>query len=146
MKVAIVHSHTPTAKVLARAISSRLKVEALDFSCIENVLASSMDYAIFVVYNNFGHKIDGMRGVTLIRDRKPRAYVIGVSYRPDFGRKFLQAGADAFILRAGNEIEELVAVIQKRPEATPVPAPARRVVTLAATPNTKPARPLPAPK
>jgi hypothetical protein len=113
MKAAIVHSHIPTAEVLARAISSQLHADVTTFSCVENLLASSMDYSAFVVYNNFGHKMTGMRGVTLIKDRKSRAFIVGVSYKPDLERQFLSAGADVFVLRAGNEVEELVTVIQK---------------------------------
>jgi hypothetical protein len=125
MRAAIVHSHSPTAQVLARAIHSRLNVEVMTFSCVENVLMSSMDYDIFVVYNNFGHKITGVRGVTLIRDRKPRAFIVGVSYKPNFERQFLPAGADAFILRAGNEVEELVTLVQKRLNARPALRPVK---------------------
>jgi DNA-binding NarL/FixJ family response regulator len=125
MKVAIVHSHEPTAQVLVRAISSRLHIEVITFSCIENVLMSSMDYDIFIVYNNFGHKMTGVRGVTLIRDRKPRAFIVGVSYKPNFERQFLPAGANAFILRAGNEVEELVTLVQKHLSTRPTPRPVK---------------------
>jgi hypothetical protein len=128
MKVAIVHSHIPTVQVLARAIASRLNVDVMTFSCIENVLTSSMDYSIFVVYNNFGHKITGIRGVTLIRDQKPRAYIIGVSYKPSIERKFLLAGADASVLRAGNEVEELVTLVQNHLKTKPAVRPATHIV------------------
>ena len=48
--------------------------------------------------------------------------MIGVSYRPDVGKKFLSSGANAFLLRAGNEIEELVRLIQRRVNATGIPS------------------------
>ena len=57
----------------------------------------------------------GMQGAREIRQRKPKAFIVGVTSTPYFDRKFLQAGADAAFMRAGNEIAELVKVIQKRP-------------------------------
>jgi hypothetical protein len=137
MKAAIVNSHIPTAEVLARALASRLNVDVMTFSCIENVLASSMDYDIFAVYNNFGHKITGVRGVALIRDRKPRAFIVGVSYSPNFEHKFLLAGADAFILRAGNEVGELVAIIQKHLKVKPAPESTRQTVNRPIEPSNR---------
>jgi hypothetical protein len=102
---------------LARALASRLRAEVTPFSCVENVLASSMGYDIFVVYNNFERNMNGITGVSQIRKRKPHALIIGVSYKPYFEKKFLPAGADAFLLRAGNEIEELVALIKNHPKS-----------------------------
>jgi DNA-binding NarL/FixJ family response regulator len=112
MKIAIAHEHPPTRQVLSRALSVRLRAEVTDFSCVEDVLASKLDYDIFVVYNNFGHKLSGVQGVKEIRKRVPRAFIIGVSGTPNYDRKFLPAGADKFILRSGNEIQELVGMIQ----------------------------------
>ncbi len=121
-RIGIVHAHTATREVLARALSIKLKLQVTGFSCIENLLQSSMDYHIFVVYNDFGHKMSGVSGAARIRLLKPRAFVIGVSYRPDVGKKFLSSGANAFLLRAGNEIEELVQLIQRRVNATGIPS------------------------
>ena len=113
MKIVIAHSHRPTREVLARAFMCRLKAEVETFSCVEDALLSSLNYDVCVVYNNFGHKMDGLRGVSHFRARWPRAFIIGVSYKPNMERKFLPAGADAFLLRAGNEIAELVEIIRK---------------------------------
>ncbi len=114
MKIGIAHAHSPTREVLARALVSRLNAEVETFSCIEDVMVASTDNDVFVVYNNFGHHMDGIRGVALVRARWPRAFIIGVSYRPNFERKFLPAGADAFLLRAGNEVAELVQLIRNQ--------------------------------
>lgn len=113
MKISLVHSHPPAREVLTRALSAKLKMAVTGFSCIENLLQSSMDYDTFVIYSDFGHKMSGVRGVAQIRLQKPRAFIIGVSSRPNLDRKFLPAGANAFLLRAGNEIEELVRLIQQ---------------------------------
>lgn len=117
MKISIVHGHGPTREILARALASRLNAEVTPFSCVENVLASSMSYDLFIVYNNFERNMNGITGVSQIRKRKPHALIIGVSYKPYFEKKFLPAGADAFLLRAGNEIEELVKMIKNHPKS-----------------------------
>ena len=74
MRISLVHSHAPTREVLARALSVKLKMQVTAFSCLENLLQSSMDYDIFVVYSDFGHKMSGVRGVAHIRLLKPRAF------------------------------------------------------------------------
>ncbi|HLF25116.1 MAG TPA: hypothetical protein VJG32_02170 [Anaerolineae bacterium] len=117
MKISIAHGHRPTREVLARALASQLQAEVTPFSSVENVLVSSLDYDIFVVYNNFERNMDGITGVSKIREQKPHAFIIGVSYKPYYEKKFLPAGADAFLLRAGNEIEELVRIIQTHPKS-----------------------------
>ena len=111
MKISIVHAHRATREVLARALARKLGADVTTFAHIENVLNSSMDYDVFVVYNNFDHKMDGVKGVAMIRIRKPHAFIIGVSYRPNLDRVFLPAGANALLLRAGNEIEKLIRII-----------------------------------
>ena len=121
-RIGLVHAHPSTREVLVRALSIKLKMQVTGFSCIENLLQSSMDYDIFVVYNDFGHKMSGVRGAAHIRLLKPRAFMIGVSYRPDLDKRFLSAGANAFLLRAGNEIEELARLIQRRVNATGIPS------------------------
>jgi|GEM_PF-2188539 len=115
VKIAVAHSDYAAREVLTRALASRLNAEVLAFSNCEDLLASSMEYDIFVVYNNFGKKMTGMGGVREIRQRKPKAFIVGVSSAPYFDRKFLQAGADAAFLRAGNEIAELIRIISNRP-------------------------------
>jgi hypothetical protein len=57
--------------------------------------------------------MSGVQGVARIRGRRPDAFIVGVSSTPNFDRQFLPVGADAFVLRAGNEIQELVSVIRK---------------------------------
>lgn len=114
MRIGIAHAHHPTRQVLARALASRLQAEVETFSCIEDALLSPVTMDAFVVYNNFGHHMDGVTGVAYIRAQWPGAFIIGVSYKPYFQKLFLAAGADAFLLRAGNEIAELVGLIRDR--------------------------------
>jgi len=113
MKICIVHARRPAREVLVRALSSRLGADVTSFSCCENALLSSLDYDVFVVYNNFRKKMSGVRGVARIRARKPKSFIVGVSRTPGFDKRFLSAGADAFLLKAGNEIEELVGIIRR---------------------------------
>lgn len=115
VRIAVAHSDHAAREVLSRALASRLNADVLAFSNCEDLLASSMEYDVFVVYNNFGKKMTGMQGAREIRQRKPKAFIVGVTSTPYFDRKFLQAGANAAFMRAGNEIAELVKVIQKRP-------------------------------
>jgi len=122
MRISLVHAHTPTREVLTRALSVKLKLPVTGFSCVENLLQSSMDYDVFVVYSDFGHKISGVRGVASIRQQKRQAFIIGVSYRPNLDKRFLPAGANAFLLRAGNEIEELVRLIRQHCDARAMPS------------------------
>lgn len=117
IKIGVAHMHDPTREVLVRALTNRLNAEVTGFAYVEDVLNSSMQYDVLVVYNNFGHKMDGVTGVARIRARKPQAFIIGVSPTPHFDRKFLPAGANAFLLRAGNEIEELVRMIKNHLDA-----------------------------
>ena len=113
MKICLIHGKRVAREVLARALASRLSADVEVYSCCENALACSLDYEVFVVYNNFRQKKSGVRGVAEIRIRKPEALIIGVSGSPNSHKRFLLAGADAFLLRAGNEIEELVGIIRR---------------------------------
>ena len=64
--------------------------------------------------------MNGVRGVQEIRLLNPDALIVGVTSNPSFCKRFLSAGADVAVLRAGNEIEELCQVIrQKAPERQP---------------------------
>jgi len=116
MAVALVNGAYPRREVVARGLSHKLNGDVVrPFSCVEDVLASSMDYDAFVVYNNFEKKMSGLDGVREIRRRAPAAYIVGVSAVPYMERRFLPAGADAFVLLAGNEIAELGEVLLRRP-------------------------------
>ena len=117
MKIALAHGDYPAREVVARGISHKLNAagrtgaEVLVFSCVENLLVSSMDYEVFVVYNDFKKKMGGLSGIREIRRLKPEVLIIGVSATPNYDRKMLPAGADAFVLLAGNEITETAELI-----------------------------------
>ncbi len=129
MNIALVSGAYPRREVVARGVSHKLGGDPVrPFSCIEDVLISSMEYDAFVVYNNFDKKMNGIDGTRELRRAAPGAYIIGVSAIPYMERQFLPAGADRFVLLAGNEIVELSDVLLKvqsrelRP-APPPPAP-----------------------
>jgi Zn finger protein HypA/HybF involved in hydrogenase expression len=117
VKIALAHGDYPAREVVARGISHKLNTagrtgaEVLVFSCVENLLVSSMDYEVFVVYNDFKKKMGGLSGIREIRRLKPEVLIIGVSATPNYDRKMLPAGADAFVLLAGNEITETAELI-----------------------------------
>lgn len=113
MKTALVSRHRPSREVIARALQHRLGMEVVTYSYCEDLLTTSPDAGIFVVYNNFGpRKMNGIRGITEIRQQKTGAIIVGVTTKPALRKRFLAAGADAAILRAGNEISELLAALQ----------------------------------
>lgn len=112
MNICLIHGRHVGREVLVRALSSRLDADVTGFSCCENALECSLDCDVFIVYNNFRKKMSGVRGVAKIRARQPNAFIVGVSSTPNNERRFLPAGADAFLLRAGNEVEELVRIIR----------------------------------
>ena len=109
MKVSVIHPHRSTREVLARALSVKLDAEVVGFSCLENLLSSSMDYDIFVVYNMFGRtKMDRWEGVRWIRAQKPNSMVVSMIHRRFFDRKNAPPGADAVFMCAGDEVDSVV--------------------------------------
>jgi PleD family two-component response regulator len=114
LRICLIHRRPPAREVLTRALGAKLHASVTPFSCCENALASSLDYDVFIVYNNFRKKMNGVRCVAEIRAQKPDALIIGVSSIPNFHTKFLPAGADAFLLKAGNEVEELANIVHRR--------------------------------
>ena len=111
MKICLINGNRLAREVLTKALVGRLGADVTAFPCCENALAGSLDYDVFVVYNNFNKRMTGMKGVTNIRARKADAYILGVSSTPNFDKKFIPAGANAFLLRSGNEVEELIELL-----------------------------------
>jgi len=114
MRISVVHPHRVTREVLARTLARRLDAEVIEFSSIENLLDSSMNYDVFVLYNIFGReKMDRWEGVKWIRANKPDALILSMVHRRFFDRRFSPPGSDAILLRAGEEIERMQALIQQ---------------------------------
>jgi hypothetical protein len=114
MRISLVHPHRMTREVLSRSISNKTHGEVIGFSSIEDLLDSSMEYDVFVLYNMFGReKMDRWEGVKWIRGQKPDALIISMIHKRFFDRKSAPPGSDAVNLRAGEEIEALVRVIQE---------------------------------
>lgn len=114
MKVSIVNPQRVAREVLRRGLATKLQAEVVDFPTLEDLFLSSMEYDVFIIYSNFGRMTSGEKGIKQVRDARPQAFIIGVSSVPNANRKMGPAGADAFLLRAGNELEELVNIIQKK--------------------------------
>ncbi len=109
MKLCVVHPHRTTREVLARSLAVKLDAEAVGFSCLENLLSSSLDYDVFVVYNMFGRvKMDRWEGVKWIRAQKKNALIISMMHQRFFDRKNGAPGADAVFMCAGDEIDAVV--------------------------------------
>jgi len=114
MKICVIHARPPAREVIARALCSTSGADVVTYSCCEDVLATSLDYDVFIVYNNFGpRKMNGIKGTAAIRAQKSDVYIIGVSAKPYNDNRFLPAGANAFLLKAGNEIGELVGMVRR---------------------------------
>jgi DNA-binding NarL/FixJ family response regulator len=114
MNICIAHAHRPAREVLERALHSRLLADVTGFACVEDVLTSTTNFDVFIVYSNLGHNMSGAQGAAIIREQNPGGLIIGVSDRPSADKKFRAAGADTFLLRSGNEISELVRLVQGR--------------------------------
>jgi hypothetical protein len=109
MKTCVVHQHRATRDLLAKALNLKLGSEVVGFSCLENLLSSSMDYDVFVVYNMFGRvKMDRWEGVKWIRAQRPNALIISMIHRRFFDRRNSPPGADAVFMCAGDEIDAIV--------------------------------------
>ncbi|MBI4671076.1 MAG: response regulator [Chloroflexi bacterium] len=113
-QIALIHKDHAAREILARALHRRLHSMVTDYSCIEDLMLTELHYDVFVVYKDLGHHLNGVQGVKLIREKKPDALIIGVSNMPNTDREFLPAGANAFLLRSGNEVEELQELILKK--------------------------------
>jgi hypothetical protein len=114
VKISLVHPHRVTREVLIRSLAGRLDATVVDFSCIEDLLSSSMDYDVFVLYNIFGReKMDRWEGVKWIRFNKPDALIVAMVHHRFFDRRFAPPGGDAILLRVGDEIEGLIKLIKE---------------------------------
>ncbi len=114
MKISLVHPHRVTREVLVRTLATRLDATVIDFSCLEDLLGSSMDYDVFVLYNIFGReKMDRWEGVKWIRFKKPAALIISMVHHRFFDHRFSAPGGDAVLLRVSNETEGLIKLIQQ---------------------------------
>lgn len=113
MKIALLHPHRVMREMLIRAIAARAEAEIVGFSSFEDLFASSMSYDVFVLYNMFGReKMDRYEGVKWIRGMKPNALILSMIHIRFFDHKFSPPGADAIHLKVGDEIKEVVRVIQ----------------------------------
>jgi hypothetical protein len=116
MRISLVHQHRVTREVLGRTLALRLNATVIDFSNIEDMLKSSMDYDVFVLYNYFGRdKMERWQGIKWIRAVKPHALIISMIHNRFFERRAAPPGGDAVILRVGDEIEGLVQLIREQP-------------------------------
>ena len=114
MKISVVHPHRVTREVLSQTLTKRLDATVIDFASIEDLLSSSMDYDVFVLYNLYGReKMDRWEGVKWIRFKKPEALIISMVHHRFFDRRFDAPGGDALLLRAGEETEGLINLVKQ---------------------------------
>ncbi len=114
MEIALVHKDPVARQILERALRARVHLGISGYSCIEDLMLGSLPYDIYVVYRDLGHKMNGVQGVQVIRGKKPQALIIGVSSTPNTDKAFYKAGANAFLLRSGNEVQELGDMLLKK--------------------------------
>ncbi len=108
------HGKQVARKVVTRALDTRLAGAVHCYSCCEDALRYTEQYDAFVVYNNFGKRMEGAQGVERIRARRPQALIIGVTSVPAYRQEFLSAGADDAIPLSANEVEGLTRRIERR--------------------------------
>jgi len=113
MKIALVHSHRVTREMLVRAIAAKVAAEVVEFSSFEDLFASSMNYDVFVLYNVLGReKLERWESVKWIRTMKPQALILSMVHYKFFDRKYMPPGADAIHMRVGEEIAQMIRLIQ----------------------------------
>jgi len=113
LTVCLVHGRQTARKVLSLALERGLESPVHRYGSCEDALRYVNSYNVFVVYNNFGKRMNGAQGVARIRGLKPEALIIGVTSVPDFRHKFRAAGASDTVLLSGNEVGELIKKIEK---------------------------------
>jgi len=111
--VCVVHGRQTARKIVSRALASKLDAPVHRYSSCEDALRYTEHYNTFVVYNNFGKRMNGARGVERIRTARPGALIIGVTSVPGFRQKFRTSGADDTVLLSGNEVGELASKISR---------------------------------
>lgn len=114
LSVCVVHGRQVARKVVSKALETKLGSPVHRYGSCEDALRYTKHYNTFVVYNNFGKRMNGAEGVTQIRAAKPEAFIIGVTSVPGFRHKFVSAGADDTVLLSGNEVAELAKRIKTR--------------------------------
>jgi hypothetical protein len=96
-------------------LAKKLQAEVVAYACLEDLLDSSMDYDVFVVYSLFGRaKMDGWQGVKWIRHQKPESFVVYMAQKRFFERHGSPPGGDFATFCAEDDIEGLVKSIQTR--------------------------------
>jgi hypothetical protein len=119
MRVALAHGKYPARDLIASAMARRLKeagyadVEVLAFSRMEDVLDSSLEFDAFVLYSNFGKRMGGIEGASIIRHLKPNAVIIGVTAMHPKVSRFHEAGAVGVVFLSGDEIPRICEFILK---------------------------------
>ena len=112
-RVCVVHGRQTARKIVSKALESKLEVPVHRYGACEDALRYTKYYDTFVVYNNFGKRMNGAEGVARIRAISPEAFIVGVTSVPNFRQKFSAAGADATVLMSGNEVAELAKRIER---------------------------------
>ena len=111
--ICVVHGRQTARKIVSRALAGKLDAAVHRYGSCEDALRYTEHYNTFVVYNNFGKRMNGARGVERIRTAKPGALIIGVTSVPGFRKEFRAAGANDTVLLSGNEVGELASKISR---------------------------------
>mgnify|MGYP006285452501 CR=1 FL=1 len=117
LRVCLVHGRGTARKIVGRALEERLQTPVHEYRCCEDALNYMEHYDTFVVYNNFGKRMNGAQGVARLRRLRPDAVILGVTSSPGYRHRFRAAGADDVVLLSGNEIAELTEKVQRHTAA-----------------------------
>ncbi len=113
MKISIVHADRLSREVLSQLLAKKLQAEVVGFACLEDLLRSRDDYDVYVLYNMFGRtKMDRWEGVKWIRNRKPDAFIVSMTYKKFFDRKDAPGG-DAAVFSPEHDVNGLIKFIHE---------------------------------
>lgn len=117
VRIAVVHAHRFTCQVIVKTLKAKLNAEAVDFSCLEDLLHSSMAYDVFVVFSEFGpNKMEQVEGCKWIRHLKPEAEVFAMLQRRFFERRGMPPSSDQLTFCIAEDLSGLAEQISRRLE------------------------------
>jgi hypothetical protein len=136
VKVALAHGKYPEREIIERGVAYRLKVlgyrevAVIAYKFIEDLLDSSLDYDVFVIYSNLGKHLNGPEGAAVLRGYKPDARIIGVTTMHPKATRFRDLGALGIVYPGEDEIAQICDIILNQ-----LPPPAKQCPKTRARPR-----------
>jgi hypothetical protein len=106
-----------TCQVITKALAGKLSAEVVDFSCLEDLLHSSMAYDVFVVFSQFGPTQMGQAdGCKWIKHLKPDSEIFAMLQQRFFDRRGMPPSSDQFTFCIAEDLTGLAEQINRRLE------------------------------